>query len=267
MPPFGFPFFRRRVRFQRRRMPYRRFGMSTRRGLIGRRPFTRSKPEINYKEFVLATSFAGTGLSVIPDSPVLWNTEEDVTAGTLLTPANLNRIVVGASQNERIGRKILLKSIQLKTEIVGIPKGAEPTSPYSIHVAMIRFRNQQGRAPQAENIWKYITAGMVTTHYAPIRNQDHLRDYEVIFHKKRLVKTDWEFVPSTDAVAGYFRTSLNIYKKFKKPLIVNYYANNTTPTSASIEQGGIYFYVWSDSATFADTSLDKSLCTVKFLDM
>lgn len=256
------PIFRRRVRFVRRRRfptPYRpRF-------MPGRR-FTRAKPEINYKEFFLETSYGSAPVTTFPAQPAVWNTAEDVTAGITATPANIARIVVGASQNERIGRKILIKSIQLKTELVGIPQGAEPASPYTAHIALVRFRNQQGRAPNSTNIWKHVI-GPPFVSYAPIRDQDHIRDYEIVFHKKYTVKTDWEFVPSDDSVAGQYRKVIEIYKKFKKPLMVNYYANNTTPTSASIEQGGLYFYVWTDQDNFAATATNNALCLVKFLDM
>lgn len=254
------PIFRRRVRFVRRRFPSRR------RFTPGRR-FPRAKPEINYKEFVLATNYGGAASSVFTKNPSVWNTQDDVTAGITTTPANLTRIVVGASQNERIGRKILIKSIQIKTELIAIPSGAEPASPFTVHIALVRFKNQQGRAPNEANIWKSITAAMVTTSYAPIRDQDHLRDYEIVFHKKYTCKTDWEFIPSTDAVAGQYRRVVDIYKRFKKPMMVNYYANNTTPTSASIEQGGLYLYTWSDQVTEADSATANALCLVKFLDM
>lgn len=254
------PIFRRRVRFVRRRFPTFR-----RRFTPGRR-FTRAKPEINYKEFVLATNYGGAAATGFPGQPAVWNTEDDVTAGITATPANITRIVVGASQNERIGRKILIKSIQLKTELVGIPSGAEPASPYTAHIALVRFKNQQGRAPNATNIWKHINVPPVIS-YAPIRDQDHIRDYEIVFHKKYTIKTDWEYVPSTDGVGGQYRRVVDIYKRFKKPMMVNYYANNTTPTSSSIEQGGLYFYVWTDQDTFASTATNNALCLVKFLDM
>lgn len=211
----------------------------------------------------MATSYSDLGVTLFSLQPAVWNTAEDVTAGTEVTPANISRIIVGASQNERIGRKILIKSIQLKTQLIATPSGTEPASPYTVHIALIRFNNQQGRAPNETNIWKQIS----TVSYAPIRDQDHLRDYTIVFHKVVTIKTDWEYVPSTDAVGGSYRKNLHIYKKFKKPLMINYYANNTTPTSSSIEQGGLYFYVWTEDATHASTTTSQSLCLVKFLDM
>lgn len=265
------PFFRRRIRFvRRRRYPSRRYPMTARRGLVR---FGRQKPEINYKEFVMADAFygaAGTALSTVPE---VWNTNDDVAGGNLLNPPNLTRISVGANQNERIGRKVLIKSIQMRCVIFTQPLYSEPATPFHVHLSLVRFRNQQGRVPTGPDIWRQInTVGPPATFttYAPIRNQDHLRDYEVIFTKKKFVKVDWEFRTTggtDDAVGGQCRLQWDIYKKFKKPLLVNYYANNTNPTSSSIEQGGLYLFVWATNDTNTTTYLTSGFTMIKFLDM
>lgn len=264
MPPF-IPLTLRRMQFRRglgryrRRFRRRPFGS-------GRRRFPMVKPEINYKEFFTANSYGSVPSTELSNYPAVWN----MTSQTAGSHAGLTQIAVGSAVTERVGRKIAIRSIQIKAICESYPDH-EANTAYNVHMALVRFKNQQGRNPNTANIWKVISAGVSA---APIRDQDHLRDYEIIFHKKTFIKHDWEYAATdgttgTDPKGGVVR-QIDIYKKFKKPLFVNYYAATTAPEASNIESGGLYMFVWHDhygSSFSQHTRFQEGLILIKFLDL
>lgn len=210
MPPF-------RRRFKRRKFSRRRFGRKFGRGLAPRR----------------SGGFFGVRRNTLAAEKKFLDTYLNVASINTTTPTFLlcNGVGAGTGFNERVGRKIKIKSIQLNSvTIVGT------AAPARLRLMLVLDRQSNGSTPSIGNILDNTT---ILVNSKAFMNLDNRARFSVIWDKKFTLDT-------------VMKTQID-HSVFKKKLIDVTYSG-TTNGIGSISTNSIWFVAVSDQgATNAPT--------------
>lgn len=158
----------------------------------------------------------------------------------------VNAMAPGTSASTRIGRRILMKSLQIRAQI----EREDPATTTSQHVRMMIVYDRQSNAT-APAITDIIDASNVQS----LRNMANVGRFFMIAD---------EFIEITAAQGGnqYF-----IYNKFVKFNLPVYYNAGTAGTVADIATGGLFVcYLGSQAAGVDDINVTGN-CRLRFTDM
>lgn len=165
------------------------------------------------------------------------------------TTASINAVnvmVVGTGANTRIGRRILMKSLQIRCQI----EREDPATTTAQHVRMmvVYDRQSNGAAPAVTDI-------LDTSAVQSLRNMANVGRFFMLSD---------EFVEITAAQGGnqYF-----IYNKFLKFNLPVYYNAGNAGTIADVSTGGLFvIYLGSQAAGVDDINVTGS-ARLRFTDM
>jgi len=202
MPPF-------RRRFKRRKFSRRRFGRKFGRGLAPRR----------------SGGFFGVRRNTLAAEKKFLDSYLNVASINTITPTFLlvNGVGAGTGFNERVGRKIKIKSIQLNGVVI-----VGTAVPARVRLMLVLDRQANGSTPSIGNILDNTT---ILVNSKAFMNLDNRARFSVIWDKK----------VTLDAV---MKTQVD-YSVFKKKLIDVTYSG-TTNGIGSISTNSIWFVAVSD---------------------
>ncbi|AXF51970.1 MAG: coat protein/nuclear export [Cressdnaviricota sp.] len=202
--------------------PYTRSGYS---GMGGRRG---SYPELKVVDTALTTTIIPTTASI-----------------TLL-----NGIATGTDYTNRIGRKIMIKSILFRTTLVPNTSSNTPAGDTTRH--MIIYDNQSnGAAPVIADILQ--NSGINDP--MNLNNRDRFR---VLFDKYVTMEAA-QYAAGTLTAGSPGARQVKLYKKCNLDQVFN----NTGSTVASIQTGALYYVVLSG---FNNQSTSLWTCRIRFID-
>jgi len=150
------------------------------------------------------------------------DTTINLNAVPVATLVILNDIAEGNDIQERKGRKIVMKSLNVKGSARVL---ATTVAEYgSMKIAAVYDMQANGVAPTAAQIWNDSTTGTGST-----RNLDNRDRFKVLFEKT------YSFGPGQNQ-----SIPLEIFKKVSLPVIYK----GTTGEIASISTGSLYIFTW-----------------------
>lgn len=176
------------------------------------------------------------------------------TDGTARAEA-LNFIDRGSAATERIGQKIIIRSLEAAVQIVplSVPVGAAPvTYPKVIHICIFfdKMHNSTGTIATFEDVYN-----LDADSWKPFRNLDNTSRYDVIMVKTLVIsaRVIWDNTAATFE-ASFPSLMIEVFKKFKTPKIVEYAANSVNPTTlGEVDRNLLIFSTFSQN-----TAMDSS---------
>jgi len=191
--------------------------------------------------------FTAYGQFQLPYLAANWNPASvaDGNAGTVFYPLQ------GTAYNQRVGRKIMVKKISLKVQIVQPPsQSVNINNGVAPSYRMILFVDKQTNAIQATGSALMDPNGPTITAYQNPINFGRfkvLRDIQATMSNPNISQS-----ASIDR-SGYTRY-FKITYKFKKPLVVNYNQTNGG-TIADVVDNSFHFFVGTDIDVYQLTSV------------
>lgn len=167
------------------------------------------------------------------------------------TPASivLNMMAQGTSANTRIGQRILIKSIQLKINLVR--ENAATTTLQQVHLSLVYDRQSKGAvAAVYGDVW-----GGNTFPGTDLRNADGLGRFFVI----------WDHVENIEGVnmGGSSSKFIEFFRKVNLPV---YYNTGNAGTVADIDTGALILMVKGSTAAGADDVDTTISARIRFTD-
>nr|UOF79570.1 capsid protein [Cressdnaviricota sp.] len=161
----------------------------------------------------------------------------------------LNGTSRGTNVNERIGYRILVKSIQLKATMVR--ENAATTTLQQVHLTIVYDRQTNGAAPAYADVW-----GGNTFPGTDLRNNVNMGRFFVI----------WDHVENIEGVnqGGSSSKFVEFFRKVNLPV---YYNAGTAGDVTDIATGGLFLLIKGSTAAGAD-DVDTTISTrIRFTDM
>lgn len=165
----------------------------------------------------------------------------------------LNPLIQGTDSTTRIGRKILMKSIQIKLDMAlqnagaGVPDAGRDAGTVRF---MVVYDSQTNGAALAATDVLVVTGGSAVV--APM-NLNNRERFKIIWDKNRIIDPQ-----------GPAQIFFKLYKKCTLPMIFN---GGNAGTVADIQTGSIYFLmVTSSQATAVGTMLGQIYSRIRFID-
>lgn len=176
-------------------------------------------------------------------SDVLVN--HDVNTATALTL--LNGLVPGTGATQRIGQKIVIKSIEIRVRVQVDPNGGVRQL---VRWMVVMDRQANGAAPTLAQILN------VNTPYG-LRNLENRKRFKIILDNVKYL------APLNQEGDGCY---YHVYFKFRKPLIVEYNAGNAG-TVADIVSNSLYMFSVGDQAAGNGDAVLASYCRLRYTDL
>jgi len=183
------------------------------------------------------------------------------TAGTLVC---LNLVVAGSSFFNRIGRKIEMKSVQLRAKFN--PTGTANPEPQYSRVMIVYDRQTNGAVPSLSDIIQSTTFDGTNSTSAFSGQNLNNRDRFVVVHDRRVV-----LPPVVAGGAGIQPFLSEFYQDFyrKLPNLVCQYKADSSPTPVigDIATGALWLVVLSELAAGVDTWDFEFSTRVRYVDL
>lgn len=185
------------------------------------------------------------------------NTECDPTPLSLFTPTQ------GTNYLNRIGRKVLLKSIRVHGHVT-LPASSNTSSivfdnPVVVRLILYQDKQTNGVQSQGESV---IASGTNTVAINMFQNPQNFGRYRVLKDKKMTLKIN-AAVFSTDLSQSGEKRVFNWNIRFRKPLIVNFNSGNAENVSDIVDHS-FHIIAGIDVASTLATLNYKSRCV--FID-
>lgn len=184
-------------------------------------------------------------------------------AGSVIT---LNLCQTGTDFTERIGRKIMMKSLYLRGIIQKNPH--VDTQLCRIIIVYDKQFNSQTNPPALNQIL-LTNDGAITTTFSWDQFNLNNRDRFVILYDKTIATGPSGFYNSSDIAGCSSPTAWNGYiqiKKYKKLNLETIYAG-TTDANGSIQSGALFMYTIGDNNNGGTgTDYFKGTCRIRFVD-
>jgi len=166
----------------------------------------------------------------------------DVSSAGQVTPVNL--VATGTDFNNRIGRKIIIKSFQVRS----IFTLEDPTEPNAIRCMLVYDKQTNGNLPGIADILDTATAANAQAAMVNLNNRDR-------------------FVILMDKI---YRLNIGaqtnmVFKKYKKLNHETVYSG-TTAAIGSIATGGLYWVTLGNRAAGVVDVDQASTCRIRFVD-
>jgi hypothetical protein len=168
-----------------------------------------------------------------------FNTKSDVQDGAPQSTAVSPLVAIGTSSNQRVGNKVWVHSIQIKIRVH--PGSATPAAGCTARFVLVIDKQHNGAATVA------TFGGEVMDTTATAINVDQLRNLDTTHRFRILVDKIWIMGAQGEAES---RFSYKYYKKFKKPLVVQY--SGTGSALTDVETNLIVAY-YGGTGTGANT--------------
>lgn len=191
-----------------------------------------------------------------------WSSATNLDQASATTPILLNGIAAGTDFYNRVGRKVVLKSVMIKGEChisSGAGTGAAtPYEAYPVRVALVYDDQVNGAAPAVSDIFQGVSSGGGTQAYPLVGINLNNRD------RFRVLK-DWTFVlrPNTTAAGSVnYGDGFGGKKDFKAFIRLNNdeIFSGTGATVSSIQTGAL----WLVAYQFQTAALNQPTAAINF---
>lgn len=166
-------------------------------------------------------------------------------AGTLIDPTTqlcLNGIGQGSGQTQRIGKRIVIHSIQVRGDIYIPAASTIPLEhPVNVHLALFLDKQTNAAIPDPDQV--YVNpAGSLLGNTNALRNLEYSSRYTVLAYRRFTMSHDnlWD---GTNLSTRGSAATFDIIKKLKLP--VQYLDANAT--IASITDNSLHLMAWTDN--------------------
>lgn len=272
----------------------RRFGMSKNKyrkyKRYGKHQPTMKTLELNYADFkssaygstasVNHKNMWATGTTYVEDlrdgsAFVVW--EQDSTVPSREN-APLTNITQGTSVNSRIGKRILVKDINISGMVTAVYKdvGVDPASnlknyvvpKFYVYFYLVRHRASKGSYPNAGELYERVNQAGVSDLTTNLRVKQFTTTYDIVKKWMLVVEVDPEMnVAGTHLVGSGFKP---FTKNIKVNKYVTYNPNASTGAIPDHMDGGLYLgcHVCSEPLVFSQCHLKfQGMARVNFIDV
>lgn len=159
----------------------------------------------------------------------------------------LNGLLPGTSASQRIGMKVMIRSIEMRFWLNAAANSINTLA----RIALVLDKQANGAPGAAADVWdnKATPYNVVT-----IRNLANRKRFKIMWDKTLPV--------STEAPVKHY----HLYMKLRRPIITEYNAG-VAGTIADIASNSIYLYSWSNDNTGANQVTYTFVVRVRYTDM
>lgn len=163
-----------------------------------------------------------------------------------VTARLLNGLVPGTAANQRIGMKVMIRSIEIRLWLNSIN-----SINTLARIALVLDKQSNGAPGAAADVWdnKASPLNVVT-----IRNLANRKRFKIMWDKTMSM--------STQEPVDYY----HLYMKLRKPIVTEYNAG-VAGTIADICSNSLYLYSWSNDNTGANEVTYTFVARVRYTDM
>lgn len=180
--------------------------------------------------------------------------------GCLSSPA------VGTGEQQRVGRKILLKSLQIKGNISGASLGdqADVLPAPECFLAVVLDKQTNAAQLNSEDVYKNTLANATLAHL-PLRDLEQSSRFKVLKEKRWSLLLDAVGTDGTSTnTATFKRVSFDWFIQFKRPIRVVFNAVADTADVAQVVDNSIHLVGFANTTNYTPTL--RYNCRVKFED-
>ncbi len=172
----------------------------------------------------------------------------------------LNSMIAGAGSSERIGRKIVCKSVYINGAVYSAPQVnlTSGDTPPAIMLALVLDKQSNGAQAQSEDVFKNVGVNAVQACNV-IRNLEHSTRFTVLWSKRYIMPMQQMGGDSTNFDTSGAQFKFKIFKKLNLPVLFKDALGNVT----SITDNSLHMMAFCDST--ATTPILSYMSRVRFV--
>lgn len=164
-----------------------------------------------------------------------------------VTQQLLNGLLPGTSASQRIGMKVMIRSIEMRFWLYAQALTVNTLT----RIALVLDKQCNALPPNPADVWDNK---MAPYNVSTIRNLANRKRFKIMWDKSLPI--------STQAPVKHY----HLYMKLKRPIITEYNAG-VAGTIADIASNSLYLFSWSSDATGANQAVFTFVVRVRYTDM